>query len=227
MNGVFVTATDTGVGKTFVSRVILSSLIAKIPVAYFKPVQSGCTVLDDGSVVAPDVAFVNEKIDLSGFLMEDSVPYRLVPECSPHLAAIQSSIEIQMDRIVSSFKKLSDTGAFVVAEGAGGVYAPISQTLSMIDIMKVLGMPILLVTSPRIGTLNHTRLTLEALGSNGLVVAGVIFNNHADSPRDAIYCDNLATITALAAPAPVMELPHNATTTPAIEALCHELCNRI
>ena len=216
--GFFVTATDTDVGKTFVSGLLLSILSAIVPAVYFKPVQSGC---DGGH--APDLEYVRQFFDASSFDVNDMVPYRLAPACSPHLAARLSGMEISLDVISQSFEHLSFGSAFVVAEGAGGVLTPISDELTMIDVMQALALPVILVTSPRLGTLNHTHLSLGCLRLLGLSVAAVVFNDHADAVKDEIYRDNLAMIRALAAPAPVFELPFGASASPEIESFCHDI----
>jgi dethiobiotin synthase len=226
LKGIFVTGTDTGIGKTYVSRLLVQALSDFGPVTYQKPVQTGCLPGAQGSLRAPDFEFVKQsgKLVVADELLH--VPYRFPDACSPHLAAERSHARISIGHIRKCFDALSATGATVIVEGAGGVYVPLNERQSMVDLMQELGLPIVLVSSPRVGTLNHTFLSIEALVRHGLRVAGIMINAHQEFEKDFIYCDNLESIRNRAAPVPVLEIPYKADSHSTVKEFCHELTKR-
>lgn len=160
MNGVFVTGTDTGVGKTVVAACLARAWRA----GYWKPVQTGTATADD------DTATV---VALAGLSSDHiSAPaYALRAPLSPHAAAELEGVRITMDAIT-----LPQTAHPLVVEGAGGLFVPLNDRDFMIDLMARLALPILLVARSTLGTINHTMLSLAALRSRGLPVAGVVLN---------------------------------------------------
>jgi dethiobiotin synthetase len=219
----FITATDTGLGKTYVTRALADTISVKMPVTYCKPVQTGCE-RRGGVLIAPDAEYV-----FAGAAQQfgdDNVhtPYRFEPPVSPHLAARLAGESIDMARIRACVLRLRERCAGVVlVEGAGGILAPISDSLAMADVAKALDIPVIVVTSARLGTLNHTALTLEALSRRGLRLAGVVINEAGARELDIICTDNSAAITRMAGPAPVALLGHNSTGGESIQAFCDEL----
>ena len=145
-----------------------------------KPVQTGC-VREQQGVKAPDIEFCLDSagiknIDIGMDLM---APYMFEPACSPHLAAEMAGTEISIAAITSCFKKLSEKHEYIVVEGAGGVMVPLSRRESMIDLMRALKLPVVLVARPGLGTLNHTLLSLNAL-KQGACRGRRIFNPTAE-----------------------------------------------
>lgn len=197
--GIFVTGSDTGVGKTLVSAGLLVRLREQgLDAVPMKPVQTGC-VREQQGVKAPDIEFCLDSagiknIDIGMDLM---APYMFEPACSPHLAAEMAGTEISIAAITSCFKKLSEKHEYIVVEGAGGVMVPLSRRESMIDLMRALKLPVVLVARPGLGTLNHTLLSLNALKHAGLAVAGVFFNHTTAEKEEYIEQDNLKTIREL------------------------------
>ena len=164
MRGVFVTGTDTGVGKTVLS----AALMLRYPDAtYWKPIQTGS---DD------DTAEVRR---LSGGRVIDK-GIRLPDPVSPHLAAQRAGVTIDLNRLIPP-------SGLCVVEGAGGVLVPVNESQLMADFMVKLGLPILIATRSTLGTINHTLLTLEALRARSLKIAGVVMIGDRNS-------DNLAAI---------------------------------
>ncbi len=163
MHGVFVTGTDTGVGKTVLS----AALMLRFPKAlYWKPIQTGG---DD------DTAEVRR---LSGGRALDR-GVRLPDPVSPHLAARRAGATIDLQSLLPS--AASDGG--VIVEGAGGVLVPVNDSQMMIDLMVLLGLPVIVATRTTLGTINHTLLTLEALRARSLQIAGVVMigERHPDN----------------------------------------------
>ncbi|NGZ05464.1 MAG: dethiobiotin synthase [Magnetococcales bacterium] len=168
--GLFVTGTDTGVGKS----VAAAWLVRALQGCYWKPVQSGLTEESDSAVVQR----------LSGVAAAAILPetYRLHAPLSPHASARLDGVEIRME----SFIRPDVTGPLVV-EGAGGVLVPLNATCKMVDLMVRLRLPVVVVARTALGTINHTLLTLEALRARQLEVAGVILSGPPNAGnRDAI-----------------------------------------
>ena len=153
----FVTGTDTGVGKTLLSALLCAALDA----SYWKPIQTGTEVDSDSRTVA----------ELAGLAPEKILPevYQFAPAVSPHLAARLAGVRIDLTKI-----KLPPVDAPLIVEGAGGVLVPINEHELMVDVMRQLGLPVLLAARSSLGTINHTTLSLAALRHAGIIVAGVV-----------------------------------------------------
>jgi dethiobiotin synthase len=210
--GIFITGSGTGVGKTFVSALMLRGFFALgYGTTYMKPVETGCGASPDGGMPAGSdtlyaLGFASRKTDINLHS-----PYRFAPACSPHLAARENRQEINIERIASAYNNLiADTSADItIVEGAGGVLAPVNDREYMADIMKSLGIPAALVTGPGLGTLNHTFLSLRVLERYNIPVAGVVINNAQNITRDFIYEDNVETIRRYVDPAPCLDVDYN------------------
>jgi dethiobiotin synthase len=161
MKGVFITGTDTGIGKTVVSACLVRAWGA----SYWKPVQSGTEDGDD------DTATV---IRLAALTPDRHAPpvYALRAPLSPHAAAALEDIAIDLDRLTT----LPALPQPLVVEGAGGVLVPLTDRHLMIDLMARLALPVVLVARSGLGTINHTLLSLMALRSRGIAIAGVVLN---------------------------------------------------
>lgn len=159
MRGVFVTGTDTGVGKTVVSAWLMRVLDGD----YWKPIQAG---LENGT----DAAAVQRLTGLPDARFHPSA-YRLEAPLSPHEAARREGITIDFERIA-----LPETGRPLVVEGAGGILVPLNERAFMTDLIAKFGLPAVVVARAELGTINHTLLTVEALRARGLPVAGVVMN---------------------------------------------------
>ena len=168
--GLFVTGTDTNVGKTVVCAALMHRYRSAVPLRYWKPIQTGIEHDDDASEVRR----------LAG--CEVATGTRLPRPVSPHLAAKWSGQNIRLNEM----KLPSESGTWIV-EGAGGVLVPLNETDLMADLMRSLGFPVLVVARSGLGTINHTLLTIEALRARGLCVAGVVMVGDPNSDnREAI-----------------------------------------
>ena len=168
MKGIFVTGTDTDVGKTVVSAWLVRSWNAE----YWKPVQSGA---EDGL----DAHMV--RILAPGAIIHPSA-YLLRAPLSPHRAAALEGLEIVLEACSPP-----DSEGPLVIEGAGGVLAPLNQRERIVDLIARLGLPALVVARGTLGTINHTSLTIEALERRNIPIAGVIVNGPQDpANREAI-----------------------------------------
>jgi dethiobiotin synthetase len=159
--------------------------------------------------------------------MDDHVPYRFEPACSPHLAALLSGVTISLEHIRKKFARLTDKETITIVEGAGGVLTPLSETESMLDLMLHLRLPVVLVTSPRVGTLNHTLLTLEALAIKGIEPAGIVASNHCGMPEDYIYHDNVRFLKGSMPAAAFLEVGHHGECDDTVRKFCGRLNERL
>lgn len=194
--GVFVTGTDTGVGKTFVAALLVKALKdAGVDVVPMKVVQTGCRKRGD-SRSAPDLEFVLRATGLEAGCGEDRLmcPVRLMKPCSPHLSARLEGRKVDIGLIHRSFRRLARIHEFVVVEGAGGAMVPLTRSVMMADVMKLLGLPVLVVARPGLGTLNHTLLTIRELRRRSIRVLGIVFNETTRTRRSYLEKDNARTL---------------------------------
>jgi len=191
MNGLFITGTDTDVGKTALSALLLAELRRRgRNAAPMKPAQTGC----NGGVPDLDYSLSMASMNVSKEDYANMAPYTFEPACSPHLAADLAGREIDMAEIAIAARTLSSEYDFILAEGAGGILVPLNRRETMLDLMHVLKLPVLLAARPGLGTINHTLLSIRALRSDGLTVAGVVFIAATSSEAGLIEKDNAVTI---------------------------------
>jgi dethiobiotin synthetase len=166
-----VTGTDTDVGKT----VLAAALVAALGGAYWKPVQAG-------SEPETDAVTVRRLADATAERVLPEV-YRLSTPASPHLAAERDGIEIDVERL--AHLPAAPAGAPLVIEGAGGLLVPLTRQLLQIELFARWGVPVVLVAATRLGTINHSLLSIEALKRRRIPLLGVAFvgEENADSER--------------------------------------------
>jgi dethiobiotin synthetase len=189
--GVFVTGTDTEVGKTVVATALVRTLVgAGLKVAVMKPVAAGAAATPEGPRNEDAVALMEAANASNVYSLVN--PYCLEIPASPHIAAAKAGISLEFPRIAFAFETLAQTADLVVVEGAGGWYAPINHTQTMADLASALGLPVLLVVGLRLGCLNHALLTARAVEAQGLPLAGW-FANHVE-PAFEHSEENVATL---------------------------------
>lgn len=204
MPGIFVTGTDTGVGKTLISTALLIAL-RRLGVAAvgMKPVAAGAEPVD-GDWVNDDVLRIEAAAALAA-PREWINPYLFRPPIAPHIAAEQKGVRIEIPHIVDCYRGLAGLAEWVVVEGAGGFRVPLDERRDMADLALALELPVLLVVGLRLGCLNHALLTAEAIAARGLRLAGWVANRI--DPEMAVAAENLATLRARL-PAPCLaDLP--------------------
>ena len=181
LRGVFVTATDTEVGKTLIAGGVCRSLRRGGVVAEpFKPVASGCP-RSRGERYSEDAAFLAKMSDTDRPLSE-IVPVRLGPALAPNVAARFSRQTIDMATIYDAYRRLDGSDA-VVVEGVGGLLCPITDDYSVLDFAVATGLGMVIVARPDLGTINHTLLTIRAAQAAGIEVLGVIVNRYQIDPK--------------------------------------------
>ncbi|MEI7435913.1 MAG: dethiobiotin synthase [bacterium] len=197
--GWFVTGTDTGVGKTYVTALLLAALrqtgADAVPM---KPVQTGCA-RRNGGLVAPDLETALAAAGLKPAPREKRwmCPARFRTPCSPHLAAAREGGRIRVRDLVAAYRHLAARHASVVVEGAGGVMVPLNTHETMLDLMRALRLPVILVARAGLGTINHTLLSLAALRAAEIPLAGVVLNTTQRGESASLVTSNRATIERL------------------------------
>lgn len=173
---IFITATGTDVGKTFVSALLVKKLYeAKLNVGYYKPLLSGLEL-----PVLSDVDYVKQ---VSGIPqnINTMVSYTYRKAVSPHLAAQFEGNPLELPRITQAFSELAQQYDYLTVEGCGGIICPLrydEQQIFLTDIIQALQLSTIVVTNAALGSLNATMLTLEYLKQQGITVQGLIINNY-------------------------------------------------
>ena len=196
MKGVFITGTDTGVGKTVVCGMLGRYLANR-----------RCKVIIQKWIQTGSKSFPAD-IDLHLRLMKrrrkdikDYFPYVSVYTfrfaASPHLAASMEKRRIKIEKIKESFRFLSERFDFVVIEGIGGALVPFNKKSLLIDIAKELDLPVLIIVANKLGAINHALLTIEAIKRRNMKIIGIIFNNQSKKANKIILRDNPQIIKSL------------------------------
>lgn len=200
--GVFITGTDTEVGKTVVATAMVRILVqAGLRIAGMKPIAAGTDATPTGPQ-NPDAVALRAAANVTA-PYETTNPYCLTLPASPHIAAANEGIGIKLAPIVQAFGQLTRNSDLVVVEGAGGWHAPINETETMADVAAALDLPVILVVGLRLGCLSHALLTAQAIEARGLTCAGWI-GNHLQS-RFEHADENVATLQARL-PAPLLDV---------------------
>jgi dethiobiotin synthetase len=180
MRGLFVTGTDTGVGKTLVGCAIAAALRARgVDVGVMKPVETG--VGEAGPLDALALAEASGSEDP----IELVCPQRFALAAAPNVAAEREGRSVDLRAIRSAWNVLREGHAFALVEGAGGLLVPLRDDYAMADLARAMALPLLVVARGALGTINHTLLTLEVAERRGLAVAGVVVSFGAAPLADA------------------------------------------
>ncbi|MDP7638366.1 MAG: dethiobiotin synthase [Candidatus Hydrogenedentes bacterium] len=194
--GVFITGTDTDIGKTIVTAGLLRVLRKQgVNACSMKPIQTGA-LPGPGGLDAIDLTFHHKAAEMKVARKEYDVmaPCCYEPECSPHLAGRMAGEYPDMEKIVSCYRQLVERYDLALVEGAGGVYCPIDESQTMLDLMARLKLPVVLTARRGLGTINHSLLSINAIRNRGLELLGVVFNESEDIERDYIRKDNVGAV---------------------------------
>jgi dethiobiotin synthetase len=185
MRGLFVTATDTDVGKTVLSAALLAAMAAAgEPVRAHKPVVTG---LGEQSQVGQPGAWPPDHellASVAGMTPEEVAPLRYEPAVSPHLAAQLAGERIDPGDLEAHARVAGDNGATLIVEGVGGLLAPLAEDYTVQDLAVALGLPLLIAARPGLGTINHTLLTLQSARAVGLDVRAVVLTPWPERPNE-------------------------------------------
>ena len=195
--GIFITATGTDVGKTYVSALLLKYLLKSgLNAGYYKPVLSGA-IQNNGKIIPGDCEFVLKFAGLN-LPPQNYVSYIYKEPLSPHLAAQIENNPVELSKIVSDFSNIKKQFDYIIVEGAGGIVCPFrldNQKIMLPDVIKALGLDIIIVASAALGTINSTFLTVEYAKNCGINVRGIVLNNYDEN--DIMMRDNLKQIETL------------------------------
>ncbi len=186
---IFVTGTDTGVGKTYVSAILAENLKKMgVNVGYLKPVETGGR---EDTLTLKNVLKNDDDLDLMN-------PINLKLPLSPNIAFDVENVHLTLDeikkKIKNAYKTLKNKYDFLIVEGAGGVYVPIKENFLMSDLIKFLNLDAVVISRPNLGTINHTLLTIEHLRNKNINVRGVIINCITDLNKVLYYEKTFETI---------------------------------
>jgi len=188
---IFITGTDTGVGKTVVTAALACCIKSTgLKVKVVKPFQTGT---EEDEIL--DIEFVYKTLGES-FDIEESCPVRLKKPLSPYSAGFFENIDFSISDLLGSLKKIILPGEVTLFEGAGGLLVPITKDYFMSDLARDLDVPVVIVARPGLGTLNHTLLSLEHAKNKGLNILGIIICNYPSEP-DLAESLNIKTLKQL------------------------------
>lgn len=194
--GIFITATGTDVGKTYISALIVKSMReAGLNCGYYKPALSGAEVRENKIIPGDcDYVFRQAKINADP---NNYVSYIFTPAISPHLAAIKENNPIKLEKIKKDFSKIKSEYDYLLVEGAGGIICPfnIKENLILPGVIKGLNLDIIIIAAAGLGTINSTVLTVEYAKQKGINVKGIIFNKYDEN--NEMHKDNLKQIEHL------------------------------
>ncbi|SEG01123.1 dethiobiotin synthase [Nitrosomonas ureae] len=185
--GYFITGTDTGVGKTTISCALLQAFAAQgNKVVGMKLIAAGS---ENGKWLDVEQLLAASNISVT---RQHINPYAFDPPVSPHIAAQQTGVGIDLTVIHQTYQKLSSKADIVIVEGAGGFLVPVNQHQTGADLAKLLNLPVILVVGMRLGCLNHALLTAQAIRAAGLTLAGWVAN--CIDPQMLFLAENIATL---------------------------------
>jgi dethiobiotin synthetase len=204
MRGVFVTGTDTGVGKTIVAATICTQAAARdLSVAAFKPIVTG---LEEPATEWPHDHELLARAANSGQAPEEVSPHRYRPAVSPHLAESLAGEAIDPDALVAAAHGQAASADVLVVEGVGGLLVPLTDDYLVRDLAGELSLPLVIAARPGLGTISHSLLTIEAARAVALRIQAVVLTPWPDEP-ERIHRSNLETIERFGE-VPVLTLPH-------------------
>jgi len=175
MKGFFITGTDTGVGKTLVAGALARAFVtAGRRVGVMKPFETGCSP-GDNELIPADALFL-KKMACCGEDLRRICPCRFRLPLAPWVAASLEGKEVDLNGALDVFAEMAQTYAVMLVEGAGGLMVPLSEKLLMADVIRLFGLPAVIVSRLSLGTINHTLLTVKQAQCSGVAVAGIILN---------------------------------------------------
>lgn len=202
LNSVFITGTDTGIGKTVYSRLLLQRLgVAGLRTAAMKPIASGAQ-LCDGELRNEDAVMLQQAAN-TAISYSCCNPYCFAPAIAPHLAAKEAGIRIDFSVIQQAYAELDRQADFTVVEGVGGWLVPVNQQQSLADLVEAMQLPVILVVGLRLGCINHALLTAENIIRRGINLSGWVAN--VLEPEMPYLRENVEAI-AQRLPAPLLDV---------------------
>ncbi|MFP5212616.1 MAG: dethiobiotin synthase [Acidobacteriota bacterium] len=227
MNGIFITGTDTGVGKTHVSCLIASQLFKSgLRVGVMKPAESGCC--EENGRLVPEDALNLKRASGCDVSIDEICPYAFPLPLAPAEAAKRAGVAVDVGKIEAACHRMAGSSDFTLVEGAGGLLVPLSEQYLFADLARDLRLPLLIVARAGLGTVNHSLLTFEAARNRGIRVAGIVLNESIPHAADVSYEGNRRLLSELV-PVPVLgPLPHASLASEEVrDAVIRDLCRLI
>jgi len=205
-SGIFITGTDTGVGKTFFACGLAALLRESgYRVGVMKPAETGCAE-KDGKLL-PDDAVRLKEASCCAVPLEKICPYQLRDPLAPSVAAEREGVRIDIDRLMDLYNEISSSHDITLVEGAGGLMVPLLPSYTYADLGRVLKLPLIVVAANRLGVINHLLLTLEHASCKELRVLGYVLNQ-LESQSSLAAETNREALFALTGIPCVAELPY-------------------
>ncbi len=207
IKGFFITGTDTGVGKTFVAAGLIRAMKDHgLNVCPMKPAETGCSVskgqlVPEDTVTLMKASGVDEPMDVIN-------PYRFRKPLAPSIAAELEHVFIEKRVICNAYKKLAGKYDVIIMEGAGGIMVPLHKQYLYLDLLRDLGLPVLIIARPDLGTINHSLLTIEAARNKGIEVLGLVFNHTEKTKNDISQKTNPEIIARIGKVSVLGTVPH-------------------
>ena len=212
-NGYFVTATGTDVGKTFVTALLVKKWRdSGINAGYYKAALSGAE-LRGGKWVAGDADYVKTIANLPDS-QEQLVSYVYKEAVSPHLAARKEGNPVELEKVRADFDDATKRHEFIFAEGSGGIICPIrydEQKIFLVDIIKALNLPLVIVTTAALGSINAAVLTVEYAKARNIPIRGLIINRYGISKNLEMEEDNIRMMRDMTGLEILAKIPEGAT----------------
>ncbi len=173
--GIFITGTDTGVGKTYVAAGLATALrLQGVNVGVMKPAETGCAVRK-GRLVPSDALKLMRAAEVSDPLSLVN-PCRFRKPLAPSVAAEMERKKVDPEEILDAYQQLSQRHEFMIVEGAGGIMVPLFERYTYLDLAQAMRLPVVIVARPGLGTINHSLLTVSVLKQRGFTVGGIVIN---------------------------------------------------
>lgn len=221
IRGVLITGTDTGVGKTYVTALILAELRRRgVRAAAFKPIACGAGGRNDAEIYA---AIMDHELPLDVIN-----PIYLRRALAPSVAARMEGRRINMQRVFRAYSRLAGHYSPVLVEGAGGLMVPVRENYFVADMAKAMNLPLLIVARLGLGTINHSLLTVRQARAHGLKIAGIVLNDTVGGRRGLAESTNTEVVPALCRVPLLGVVPHGKSgTTAAARRLCDGLFGKL
>jgi dethiobiotin synthetase len=215
--GLFITGTDTGVGKTHVTAALLAELRRRgVRAAAFKPIACGTGGRHDAEIYAAIMKH-EQPLDMIN-------PIYLRRPLAPSVAARLEHKRIDLRRIRTCYRQLASSYSVVLVEGAGGLMVPIRDNYFVADLARSLKLPLLVVARLGLGTINHSLLTVRQARSNRLTVRGIVLNNTVGGKRNQAAMTNVKTVPELCDTSLLGVMPHG---TKGCATAARQICDRL
>ena len=208
MRGFFVTGTTTDIGKTVVTGALAAAFAARGErVGVMKPAASGAEPNPDGQLLAGDASFLMQAAGIGEEWRSSVSPYVFRAALAPGISATEEGKKIELEVIDAAFKRLQTNFSPVLVEGAGGLIVPLTPNMLVVDLAVRLKLPLLVVADAKLGTINHTVLTVDYAKRRGLDVAGVILNGWNEEGAGVLEYTNVKFIEQLTGCGVIGKLP--------------------